>query len=780
MSQTSTPTPTPPVPEGPLSRSTSINRPPITPEVEREGEDEDELPCEEEDDDDEAEGDAFDEGTTTADDHHLPRTRVPRRNGSQSSGCARSQCTTRPERRRKSQDDKEVRSLANVDGHPDLANENDRQSKRPRLSAEESTLHGNTIAQEGARRTSSQSSQPSPPTTPPSPSAALIRHAVPHPSSSSPTPASTASQHRRGGSSSSAGRIYVDRDLLHPAKPRIKSGGIFWRSNIRPPLNETTSSGNFIPPGLGVPDIHLGLKPLTVSMPEDEVVKTLGISSSFIGTLNEGKQFTITRADLTRYRMESLANEEVIRGSNNRQGEVAGGGREAAADGGRREWNQAISIAQACWKKWEESGGLPKGMGELLGFAYDQMGDPYKPDITHVQAIRLVIAASPKRMMTLAQIYQAIEERWPWHATAGATWKNSIRHNLSLNDCFVNIERPTHEGNGGKGGYWTVNDDLSGKTARKIKRPGQNPARPAGSSGSATSVKTPVGTNDTNLVNTRSRSSSYPYPSPTKSASGDYFASEQQRSKRSYPGTLSGASGERSRGITPPSATSSAGIHVFTPPSAPSADAAAGTKHPNSAQTHNADKGNKGKYKIAKPATPYPYVIPQKPPNWVPDEVIWTSREIGLSRPAHDTPLDKPPRAKATVSDSAGRPQTRLTASARPLLVKGPAELSRSSGPAPGPGPSSQTHKTILSGSGYSESTSLGPVPATRAGIPPLPTVEPRARARTSSSSENLAATHAGVGEEVLPSLMQVIYQPRPRGEGDDVELPPVEDRSLR
>jgi hypothetical protein len=52
-------------------------------------------------------------------------------------------------------------------------------------------------------------------------------------------------------------------------------------------------------------------------------------------------------------------------------------------------------------------------------------------------------------------IYNFIVENFPYYKTAKDGWKNSIRHNLSLNKCFEKIENPL---NGSKKGcLWGLN-----------------------------------------------------------------------------------------------------------------------------------------------------------------------------------------------------------------------------------------------------------------------------------------------------------------------------------
>ncbi len=59
-----------------------------------------------------------------------------------------------------------------------------------------------------------------------------------------------------------------------------------------------------------------------------------------------------------------------------------------------------------------------------------------KPPYSYVALITMAILAAPSRQMTLAQIYQYIEDRFPFFRQADSRrrrgWQNSIRHNLSV------------------------------------------------------------------------------------------------------------------------------------------------------------------------------------------------------------------------------------------------------------------------------------------------------------------------------------------------------------
>nr|XP_032827286.1 forkhead box protein P1-like isoform X2 [Petromyzon marinus]XP_032827287.1 forkhead box protein P1-like isoform X2 [Petromyzon marinus]XP_032827288.1 forkhead box protein P1-like isoform X2 [Petromyzon marinus]XP_032827289.1 forkhead box protein P1-like isoform X2 [Petromyzon marinus] len=99
-----------------------------------------------------------------------------------------------------------------------------------------------------------------------------------------------------------------------------------------------------------------------------------------------------------------------------------------------------------------------------------------RPPYTYASLIRQAIVEAPDKQLTLNEIYTWFTQTFAYFRKNAATWKNAVRHNLSLHKCFVRVENV-------KGAVWTVDEGefqkrrppkLAGSVVVKSSKSGHN------------------------------------------------------------------------------------------------------------------------------------------------------------------------------------------------------------------------------------------------------------------------------------------------------------------
>ncbi|KAM4629273.1 forkhead box Q2 [Polymixia lowei] len=75
-----------------------------------------------------------------------------------------------------------------------------------------------------------------------------------------------------------------------------------------------------------------------------------------------------------------------------------------------------------------------------------------KPIQSYIALISMAILASEEKKLLLCDIYQWIMDHYPYFKSKDKNWRNSVRHNLSLNECFIKADRSDN----GKGHFWAI------------------------------------------------------------------------------------------------------------------------------------------------------------------------------------------------------------------------------------------------------------------------------------------------------------------------------------
>lgn len=106
---------------------------------------------------------------------------------------------------------------------------------------------------------------------------------------------------------------------------------------------------------------------------------------------------------------------------------------------------------------------------------YDAKQNPNcKPPYSFSCLIFMAIEDAPSKRLPVKDIYNWILEHFPYFANAPTGWKNSVRHNLSLNKCFKKVDKDRSQSIG-KGSLWCIDPEYRQNLIQALKKTPYHP-----------------------------------------------------------------------------------------------------------------------------------------------------------------------------------------------------------------------------------------------------------------------------------------------------------------
>nr|CUU97918.1 hypothetical transcript [Hymenolepis microstoma] len=91
-----------------------------------------------------------------------------------------------------------------------------------------------------------------------------------------------------------------------------------------------------------------------------------------------------------------------------------------------------------------------------------------KPGISYTHLICMAIESTANKCMTVQEIYNWCQKHYAYFRNSNSGWKNSLRHNLSINKYFKKLPRDVR--GPGRGNFWTIDPTERSNLLESIRR----------------------------------------------------------------------------------------------------------------------------------------------------------------------------------------------------------------------------------------------------------------------------------------------------------------------